>query len=374
MVAKRERAEFKQVFRQAYSYGRCGPVLYHRYRRAGARRNLRGAIKAWCWLVYALPHLRRPGDRLEWGRARRECGWADQGICRGELSSPDRPEQPSALVQSAVATAMSSSRASRGGKTVWARKVATLREGCRTGVTGEGDLHLGETIDLQHTTEGVLAVPTGVLGVYLPVPTPAIDEVAHVESVRGGQYELAAGTQVTPYVGQKAPDIIEVLDELAGKDGIELAAQIEIAGIGQTNVEAFGLELLHGGLVDIDANQIAELLGQQSVQPVGAAVAGGTTQVEHGLPMDERPDHVVPVLKRAAPPRVVSPLGLQEVAFGKTVGGDGTRGSLRTVRHSGHYVLPLSVTDMSSMFYPRTPGLTTAGFSIPERLPLGSLY
>jgi glycosyltransferase involved in cell wall biosynthesis len=69
VVAKRERAEFKQVFRQAYSYGRCGPVLYHRYRRAGARRNMRGAVKAWCWLVYELPQLRRTGHRLEWARA-----------------------------------------------------------------------------------------------------------------------------------------------------------------------------------------------------------------------------------------------------------------------------------------------------------------
>lgn len=69
VVAKRERAEFGQVFRQAYSYGLCGPVLYRRYRLAGARRNLRGAIKSWCWLVYALPNLRHPERRLEWARA-----------------------------------------------------------------------------------------------------------------------------------------------------------------------------------------------------------------------------------------------------------------------------------------------------------------
>jgi GT2 family glycosyltransferase len=69
VVAKRERAEFRQVFRQAYAYGRCGPVLYHRYRLAGARRNLAGALKAWGWLFYALPQLRHVERRLEWARA-----------------------------------------------------------------------------------------------------------------------------------------------------------------------------------------------------------------------------------------------------------------------------------------------------------------
>jgi hypothetical protein len=69
-VAKRERPEFMQVFRQAAAYGRSGPALYRRYRDTGARRNLRGAVKSWVWLVGSLPGLVRPGaHRLDWARA-----------------------------------------------------------------------------------------------------------------------------------------------------------------------------------------------------------------------------------------------------------------------------------------------------------------
>ncbi len=69
-VAKRERPRFMQVFRQAAAYGRSGPALYRRYRETGARRNLRGAVKSWVWLVAAAPSLVRPGGhRLDWARA-----------------------------------------------------------------------------------------------------------------------------------------------------------------------------------------------------------------------------------------------------------------------------------------------------------------
>jgi GT2 family glycosyltransferase len=69
-VAKRERPEFMQVFRQAAAYGRSGPTLFRRYRDTGARRNLRGALKSWLWLIGAAPSLvRRGSHRLEWARA-----------------------------------------------------------------------------------------------------------------------------------------------------------------------------------------------------------------------------------------------------------------------------------------------------------------
>ncbi|MBV8464118.1 MAG: glycosyltransferase [Acidimicrobiales bacterium] len=69
-VAKRERPQFMEVFRQAAAYGRSGPALYRRYRDTGARRNLRGAIKSWVWLVGTAPGLVRPGGhRLDWARA-----------------------------------------------------------------------------------------------------------------------------------------------------------------------------------------------------------------------------------------------------------------------------------------------------------------
>jgi glycosyltransferase involved in cell wall biosynthesis len=69
-VAKRERPQFMQVFRQAAAYGRSGPALYRRYRDTGARRNLHGAAKSWIWLVASVPSLVRPGGhRLDWARA-----------------------------------------------------------------------------------------------------------------------------------------------------------------------------------------------------------------------------------------------------------------------------------------------------------------
>ncbi len=70
IVAKRERPESRQVFRQAAAYGRSGPALYRRHRGSGARRNLTGAAKSWLWLVLLAPRLIRPGNgRLEWVRA-----------------------------------------------------------------------------------------------------------------------------------------------------------------------------------------------------------------------------------------------------------------------------------------------------------------
>jgi len=68
IVSKRARSDFRSVFRQAYSYGQCGPLLHKRYRRAGARRDLRGALKAWLWLLVSMPRLAQPTRRIEWIR------------------------------------------------------------------------------------------------------------------------------------------------------------------------------------------------------------------------------------------------------------------------------------------------------------------
>lgn len=70
IVAKRERNEFKLVFRQAAGYGRSGPALYRRHRSGGARRNLTGAAKSWLWLLLLSPQLVTAGNRrIEWARA-----------------------------------------------------------------------------------------------------------------------------------------------------------------------------------------------------------------------------------------------------------------------------------------------------------------
>jgi glycosyltransferase involved in cell wall biosynthesis len=68
VVAKRARSDFRDVFEQAYAYGQCGPALHRRYRKAGARRDLRGALKAWLWLVVSLPRVAQPTRRIEWAR------------------------------------------------------------------------------------------------------------------------------------------------------------------------------------------------------------------------------------------------------------------------------------------------------------------
>jgi glycosyltransferase involved in cell wall biosynthesis len=70
IVAKRERNEFRLVFRQAAGYGRSGPALYRRHRSGGARRNLTGAAKSWLWLLLLSPQLITAGNRrIEWARA-----------------------------------------------------------------------------------------------------------------------------------------------------------------------------------------------------------------------------------------------------------------------------------------------------------------
>ncbi len=68
VVAKRERSRVGLVFRQARTYGRCGPALFRRYQSEGARRDLAGALRAWIWLVVALPTLVRPRRRAAWAR------------------------------------------------------------------------------------------------------------------------------------------------------------------------------------------------------------------------------------------------------------------------------------------------------------------
>ena len=70
VVSKREPTAFASVFRHAYAYGCCGPLLYRRYRPAGARRDLTGAAKSWLWLLVHSPRLAKPGPaRSEWARA-----------------------------------------------------------------------------------------------------------------------------------------------------------------------------------------------------------------------------------------------------------------------------------------------------------------
>jgi GT2 family glycosyltransferase len=67
-VAKREHAAGKPTFHAAWAYGWCAALLFRHYRAEGMRRDLRGAAKAWVWLVGASPGLVRPSRRRQWVR------------------------------------------------------------------------------------------------------------------------------------------------------------------------------------------------------------------------------------------------------------------------------------------------------------------
>jgi GT2 family glycosyltransferase len=69
VVARRERGELGPLFRRALAYGRCGPLLYRRYRRRGAKRDLTGAARSWLWLVVSVPRLGHRAIRRQWVRA-----------------------------------------------------------------------------------------------------------------------------------------------------------------------------------------------------------------------------------------------------------------------------------------------------------------
>ena len=69
VVAKREHTIAKDAFRATWVYGQCTTLLYRRYRARGMRPDLRGAAKAWVWLIVALPGLIKPSRRTEWMRA-----------------------------------------------------------------------------------------------------------------------------------------------------------------------------------------------------------------------------------------------------------------------------------------------------------------
>ncbi len=68
VVAKRERSTPLAVFRSSWSYGRSGPELYRRFHTLGMRRDGRGVVREWAWLVVAIPTLMYPSGRMRWAR------------------------------------------------------------------------------------------------------------------------------------------------------------------------------------------------------------------------------------------------------------------------------------------------------------------
>lgn len=72
VISRRERSDTLGLLRRSIQYGRCGPVLYRRYRREGMRADPFGALRAWAYLIVSLPRLVDPGFRRTWARI---AGW-----------------------------------------------------------------------------------------------------------------------------------------------------------------------------------------------------------------------------------------------------------------------------------------------------------
>jgi glycosyltransferase involved in cell wall biosynthesis len=69
VVAKRERREGTAVFRATLVYGQSALLLFRRFETYGMKRDLRGAVKTWAWLLAAIPGLLAPGVRRRWLRS-----------------------------------------------------------------------------------------------------------------------------------------------------------------------------------------------------------------------------------------------------------------------------------------------------------------
>jgi GT2 family glycosyltransferase len=72
VVARRDRQGLKAVFNRYTEYGRCGPILYRRFRVDGLRRDLVVAAKTWVWLGLSVPRLCRSEFRRRWATI---AGW-----------------------------------------------------------------------------------------------------------------------------------------------------------------------------------------------------------------------------------------------------------------------------------------------------------
>jgi glycosyltransferase involved in cell wall biosynthesis len=72
VLARRDQQGFTAVFTRYLSYGRCGPVLFRRFRADGLRPEPALAAKTWAWLLVSTPRLFQPEFRDHWARI---AGW-----------------------------------------------------------------------------------------------------------------------------------------------------------------------------------------------------------------------------------------------------------------------------------------------------------
>jgi glycosyltransferase involved in cell wall biosynthesis len=72
VISRRERSGTYALLRRSIQFGRCGPVLYKRYRCAGLRRESLAAVRAWLYLIATSPRLFDAHFRRTWVR---NAGW-----------------------------------------------------------------------------------------------------------------------------------------------------------------------------------------------------------------------------------------------------------------------------------------------------------
>jgi len=180
-------------------------------------------------------------------------------------------------------------------------------------MTCERDVRGSEPVGCQDLSQGVLAVPTGVLRVHVSMTTEAIDKVADVEGVRCGENQPTTGVQMSADAPEEPSHIVEVLNQLTREDHVELPVQIEIAGVTQSRVVALGLQRFYCGVVDVDPDDVGDLVGEKAVEPVWTPVTGCTTNIEQRPSTDQGPYDFKAITQGALSPRSVTPLRLKEV-------------------------------------------------------------
>jgi glycosyltransferase involved in cell wall biosynthesis len=96
VISRRERNGTIASLRRSIQYGRCGPVLYRRYRSKGLRADPRAALLAWVYVIVNLPRLVDPEFRPAWVRV---AGWRIGRLLESFRSGrfPPRPRSRSSV-------------------------------------------------------------------------------------------------------------------------------------------------------------------------------------------------------------------------------------------------------------------------------------
>jgi len=119
---------------------------------------------------------------------------------------------------------------------------------------------------------------------------PGVEHIGGAGGVRRGEHDPAARSKVPPRRPQKAGRVLQVLDHLARDDRVELAAQVEVLGVGHSHLRVpVVAQIVHFGVFQVDAVDVAERAVQVAVQPLGrlhqwtvVLQAASAPDVQHG--------------------------------------------------------------------------------------------